>query len=259
MFRIGRCFLSELNEMPFRVARLGWPLSAELTELFCRRTLEFVRSRRKFALVAAFVLLAGAALFLLEQRKRPALSIEHVAYRKLLAGRLMVDFEVVNRGKTPIQFHRSQNLLLRTECADGWTNSPVISPVETETLNIPIAPGNSPTPIMLRRSPGELPIILPPGTCTTARIELPAHVRNWKIGYTITEPIGQQCVSAQIIAKARDHFYRYFPRAFNETPARSEAVWAQALDAEAWLAANPDAPTYMEVPFGAMFRGPTKR
>src|SRR5438105_4269575 len=108
-------------------------MKGALTENFCGRSLELMRSRTKIALVAAFVFLAGAVLFFLEQRKRPAISIDHVAYRKLLAGRLIVDFEVVNRGKSPIQFHRSQNLLLRTEGADGWTNSPVICPIEPET------------------------------------------------------------------------------------------------------------------------------
>jgi len=254
MFRIGRRFLSELNEIFFGAARFGRPLLAELTELFCRRILGLMRSRRKFAFVAAFVVLAMAAVLLVEQRKRPAISIDHVAYRKLLAGRLMVDFEVVNRGKTPIQFHRSQNLLLRTEGADGWTNSPVICPFEPEKPEILVTPGSSLSPVMLTRSRADLPIILPPGTRATGRIELPARIKNWQIGYIVTEPIGQQRVSTKIIAKTRDRFYRYFPRAFNEAPPASATVWAQMLDAEAWLLANADAPVYMEVPFGAMFR-----
>ena len=232
-------------------------MKGALTENFCGRTLEIVRSRRKIALLAAFVLLAGAVLFFLEQRKRPAISIDRVAYRKLLAGRLMVDFEVVNRGKTPIQFHRSQNLLLRTEGADGWTNSPVICPVEPDTPPM-LAPVNSRIAVT-RIAGADLPIILPPGTRATGRIVLPARIRNWQIGYTVNDLIGQQRVSTKIIAKARDRFYRYFPRAFNETPPASATVWAQPLDAEAWLLANADAPTYMDVPFGAMFRDPLKR
>jgi hypothetical protein len=216
-----------------------------------------MRSRRKIALVAAFVVLIGAVIFVAEQRKLPAISIDHLTYRKLLGGRLMVDFEVVNRGKVPIQFHRSQNMLLRTEGADGWTNSPVICPFEPDTSPM-LSPVNSRIAVTRIRA-ADLPIILPPGTRTTARIELPARIRNWRIGYHIAEPIGQQRVSATIIAKTRHRLYRYFPQPFNETPPASATVWAQALDAEAWLLANADAPVYMEVPFGAMFRDLTKR
>jgi hypothetical protein len=240
-----------VNHNPWRIHS-----KPPLTENSRRMTLELMRSQRKFALFAAFIILAVAAALFLEQRKRPAISIDHLTYRKLLGGRLMVDFEVVNRGKTPIQFHLSKNLLLRTEGADGWTNSPVIWHGEREKSNVPVPAGNLLSPVMLTGR--DLPIILPPETRTTARIELPAHIRNWQIGYTVTEPVGQQRVSTKIIAKTRDRFYRYFPRAFNETPPASATVWAQPLDAEAWLLANAEAPTYMEVPFGAMFLNKTK-
>ena len=86
-----------------------------------------MRSRRKLALFAAFVVLIGAIFFSLARGNRSSISVTQVTYRKLLGGRLMVDFEVVNSGKTSIPFHVWDNLMLRTEGAEGWTNAPVIA------------------------------------------------------------------------------------------------------------------------------------
>lgn len=193
-----------------------------------------MRSRRIFATVAAFAFLAGALLFFFDWRKRSAISLDHVTYRKLLGGRLFVDFEVVNSGNTTIQFERIDGLRLRTEGADGW----ITNDVKWAGVS-------------------EAPINLPPRARASAAIELPAHIRHWRIGYKVWEPIKAERVSAKIIANIRGRFYQYLPRVFAETQTETQQLWSQALDADRWLFENPDAPIHMDIPFGAMFRPET--
>ena len=215
-----------------------------------------MRSRRKFAMIAAFVVSVAVVCFVVEQRKRPAISVTQISYRKLLGGRLLVDFEVANSGKTPIEFHRWQNLMLRTENGEGWRDALVFSPRDVEKPMI--APPSAGLMFTRTRST-DLPIILLPGTRTTARIELPAHIRRWQIGYSVTSPAKQQQVGTTIIDNVRNRIGRYFPQFFVESAPTAKEVWAQPFDSEAWLIANADAPVYMDIPFGAMFRDPTKR
>src|SRR4051812_39529219 len=171
-----------------------------------------MRSGRIFAIVAASAFLAATFLLFIEWRKTSAISLAHVTYRKLLGGRLFVDFEVVNSGNVPIQFERIGGLRLRMEGADGWLTN------EIKWAGI-----------------SEAPVNLPPRARATAAIELPAHIRRWRIGYTVWEPIKAERVSTKIVVSTRDRFYQYLPRVFAETRPETQQLWSQALDAEAWM------------------------
>ena len=100
----------------------------------------------------------------------------------------------------------------------------------------------------------EAPINLPPRARASAAIELPARIRHWRIGYTVWEPIKAERVSTKIMANTRGRFYQYLPRVFAETRPETQQLWTQALNAEAWILANPEAPIHMDIPFAAMFR-----
>jgi hypothetical protein len=195
-----------------------------------------MRSRRVFAIVAAFAFFAAALLFFVEWRKTSAISLDHVTYRKLLGGRLFVDFEVVNSGNVPIQFERINGLQLHTETTDGW----VTNDVKWAGVS-------------------EAPVNLPPHARTFAAVELPARIRHWRIGYKVWEPLKAERVSTKIIANTRGRFSQYLPRVFVETRTETQQLWSQALDAERWLFENPDAPIHMDIPFAAMFRDPVGR
>jgi hypothetical protein len=194
-----------------------------------------MRSRRSFGIVAAVALLAGVVLFFAETRKRAAISLEQVTYRKLLGGRLWVELELVNTGNVPIEFHVSRDLVLRVQ---GPDNCGAINLTSTNSQSV---------------------ITLPPKARTGLSLQLPAGIQRWEIGYDVHEPPTPQPNRSKIMAFAEHQIWRIFQRQLSGNPKAPVRVWAGPLDAQAWLLANADAPVHMEIPFGAMFSDPARR
>jgi hypothetical protein len=194
-------------------------------------TLEFMRSRRKFALFATFGLVCAlVALMFLTPLEPLSISVGSVNCRKSPGGTVWASFVVTNTSRLTIQFMQFYDGRLRIENAEGWTAS-----------RVPLSP------IL------EAPTTLEPGETTTNQINLPKDVRHWQIGYEVHTESPRHWIWRRLPRKLTTRFSDAIMKWVSDKERKHEEAWSAVLDAKNWVDAHPGEPVLLNVPYRQVF------